>query len=139
MERSVLSQLAAARSLAALEKPEEVEVLVRAVARAVEAWNLTGQEAADLFDVPLATWNRMKAGTFKGKLDRDKVTRASLIIGIYKGLRLLFNGPLTYGWPKTGNSGPLFGGRPPLAVMIAGGIPALMSVRQHIDALRGGL
>lgn len=139
MERDVLSQLAAARSLAALEKPEEVEVLVRAVARAVEAWNLTGQEAADLFDVPLATWNRMKAGTFKGKLDRDKVTRASLIIGIYKGLRLLFNGPLTYGWPKTGNSGPLFGGRPPLAVMIAGGIPALMSVRQHIDALRGGL
>jgi hypothetical protein len=139
MERDVLSQLAAARSLVALEKPEEVEVLVRAVARAVEAWNLTGQEAADLFDVPLATWNRMKAGTFKGKLDRDKVTRASLIIGIYKGLRLLFNGPLTYGWPKTGNSGPLFGGRPPLAVMIAGGIPALMSVRQHIDALRGGL
>ena len=139
MERDVLSQLAAARSLAALEKPEEVEVLVRAVARAVEAWNLTGQEASDLFDVPLATWNRMKAGTFKGKLDRDKVTRASLIIGIYKGLRLLFNGPLTYGWPKTGNSGPLFGGRPPLAVMIAGGIPALMSVRQHIDALRGGL
>lgn len=139
MERSVLPQLAAARSLAALEKPEEVEVLVRAVARAVEAWNLTGQEAADLFDVPLATWNRMKAGTFKGKLDRDKVTRASLIIGIYKGLRLLFNGPLTYGWPKTDNSGPIFGGRPPLAVMIAGGIPALMSVRQHIDALRGGL
>jgi hypothetical protein len=139
MERNVLPQFAAARSLAALEKPEEVEVLVRAVARAVEAWNLTGQEAADLFDVPLATWNRMKAGTFKGKLDRDKVTRASLIIGIYKGLRLLFNGPLTYGWPKTGNSGPLFGGRPPLAVMIAGGIPALMSVRQHIDALRGGL
>lgn len=134
-----MSHLAAARSLAALEKPEEVEVLVRAVARTVEAWNLTGQEAADLFDVPLATWNRMKAGTFKGKLDRDKVTRASLIIGIYKGLRLLFNGPLTYGWPKTGNSGPLFGGRPPLAVMIAGGIPALMSVRQHIDALRGGL
>ncbi|MDX1425013.1 MAG: antitoxin Xre-like helix-turn-helix domain-containing protein [Kiloniellales bacterium] len=134
-----MPQFAAARSLAALEKPEEVEVLVRAVARAVEAWNLTGQEAADLFDVPLATWNRMKAGTFKGKLDRDKVTRASLIIGIYKGLRLLFNGPLTYGWPKTGNSGPLFGGRPPLAVMIAGGIPALMSVRQHIDALRGGL
>ena len=125
--------------LAGLEKPEQVEALVRAVARAVEAWNLTGQESADLFDVPLATWNRMKAGTFRGKLDRDKVTRASLIVGIYKGLRLLFNGPLTYGWPKTNNSGPLFGGRKPIAVMIDGGIPAMILVRQHIDALRGGM
>nr|WP_306112381.1 hypothetical protein [Roseovarius sp. MMSF_3448] len=43
----------------------------------------------------------MKAGTYKGILDQDKVTRASLLIGLYKGLRLLFNGPLTFGWPKT--------------------------------------
>lgn len=134
-----MPQAVALDPLAALEKPEQVEALVRAVARAVAAWNLTGQESADLFDVPLATWNRMKAGTFRGKLDRDKVTRASLIIGIYKGLRLLFNGPLTYGWPKTDNSGSLFGGRKPVAVMIDGGIPAMISVRQHIDALRGGL
>ena len=139
MELQFVPQLAVADPLVALDQPEQVEVLVRAVARAIEAWNLTGREAADLLDVPLATWNRMKAGTFRGKLDRDKVTRASLVIGLYKGLRLLFNGPLTYGWPKTRNSGPLFGGRPPVAVMIDGGIPAMISVRQHVDALRGGL
>ena len=52
----------------------------------------------------------MKAEDFRGRLDQDKVTRASLLIGIFKGLRLLFNGPLTYGWPKTPNRGPLFGG-----------------------------
>jgi hypothetical protein len=134
-----MPQLAAVNPLAALENPDHVEVLVRAVVRAGDAWKLTGQEAADLLDVPLATWNRMKAGTFKGKLDRDKVTRASLIIGIFKGLRLLFNGPLTFGWPKTNNTGSLFGGREPLALMIDGGIPAMILVRQHIDALRGGL
>lgn len=126
-------------SLATLENRDQVEVLVRAVVRAVDSWNLTGQEAADLFDVPLATWNRMRAGTFKGKLGRDKMTRASLIIGIFKGLRLLFNGPLTFGWPKTNNTGSLFDGRTPLSTMIDGGIPAIIAVRQHIDALRGGL
>ena len=126
-------------SLATLNNPDQVEILVRAVVRAFDSWTLTGQEAADLYDVPLATWNRMRAGTFKGKLDQDKMTRASLIIGIFKGLRLLFNGPLTFGWPKTNNTGSLFDGRTPLAMMIDGGIPAVIAVRQHIDALRGGL
>jgi hypothetical protein len=126
-------------SLATLKNRDQVEVLVRAIVRAFGSWNLTGKEAADLFDVPLATWNRMRAGTFKGKLDQDKMTRASLIVGIFKGLRLLFNGPLTFGWPKNNNTGSLFDGRTPLSMMIDGGIPAMIAVRQHIDALRGGL
>lgn len=118
---------------------ESVAILVRAVVRAAELWELSNDEAAALFDVPPATWGRMKSEQFRGRLDQDKVTRASLLIGIFKGLRLLFNGPLTYGWPKTPNRGALFAGRTPVDVMIAGGIPAMTEVRQHIDALRGGL
>ncbi|MBZ0218433.1 MAG: MbcA/ParS/Xre antitoxin family protein [Fimbriimonadaceae bacterium] len=118
---------------------DRVAAIVKAVVRAAQAWDLTNREAADLFDVPIATWNRMKAGIYRGRLDQDKVTRASLIIGIFKGLRLLFNGPLTYGWPKTANQGPGFNGRTPVEAMIAGGIPAMMTVRQHLDALRGGV
>jgi hypothetical protein len=64
--------------------------------------------------------------------------RASLIVGIFKGLRLLFNGPLEHGWPKAANAGPLYQGRSPVAFMIEGGIPAMMRVRDHVDALRGG-
>jgi hypothetical protein len=116
----------------------KVAALVKAVVRAAEAWQLTNAEGTALFDVPPATWGRMKAGTFSGKLDRDKVMRASLIIGIYKGLRLLFNGPLTYGWPKRRNTGPGFNGHTPVEIMIAGGILAMMETRKHIDALRGG-
>jgi len=74
---------------------DEVAVIVKAVVRVMEAWALSNDEAAALFDVAPATWGRMKSGTFNGNLDRDKVTRASLIVGAYKGLRLLFNGPLT--------------------------------------------
>lgn len=112
--------------------------IIKAVIKASEAWKLTNQEGADLFDVPIATWNRMKNGSFKGRLDQDKITRASLIIGIFKGLRLLFNGPLTYGWVKSKNNGLAFNGQTPLQIMIENGIPAMVVVRQHIDALRGG-
>ncbi|XUU60968.1 antitoxin Xre-like helix-turn-helix domain-containing protein [Erythrobacter sp. HA6-11] len=118
---------------------DEVSKIVKAVVRAAAAWDLTSAEAAALFDVPSATWSRMKADAYRGKLDRDKVTRASLIIGIFKGLRLLFNGPLTYNWPTLPNRGAPYNGQRPVDVMIAGGIPAMASVRQHIDALRGGL
>ena len=117
----------------------EVAAIVKAVTRAAEFWNLRNADAAALFDVPIATWNRMKAGQYRGMLDRDKTMRASLIVGIFKGLRLLFNGPLAYGWPAAPNAGPLYQGRTPVEFMIAGGIPAIMRVRAHIDAMRGGL
>lgn len=116
-----------------------IDATVKAIVRIAADWQLSNKDAAALLDVPQATWGRMKAGDFKGQLDQDKTTRASLILGIYKGLRLLFNGPLTYGWPTTANTGQSFGGRTPVETMIHGGIPALMMVRQHIDALRGGL
>ncbi|MCZ4279864.1 DUF2384 domain-containing protein [Kiloniella laminariae] len=116
-----------------------VTAIVKAVVRTAVAWELTNRDAASLFDVPIATWNRMKAGSYHGRLDQDKMTRASLILGIYKGLRLLFDGPLTYGWVTRQNAGSGFHGQKPLEVMINGGIPAMMAVRQHIDALRGGL
>lgn len=127
------------RGLAPLNERGEIAPVVKAVVRVAGLWNLSNTEAASLFDVPPATWSRMKAGTYKGNLDQDKVTRASLMIGLFKGLRLLFNGPLTYGWPKTANTGAMFSGRTPVEAMIAGGIPAMMQVRRHIDALRGGV
>lgn len=117
---------------------QEEAVIVKAVVKACDLWNLTNREAAQLFDVPIATWNRMKAGDFKGRLDQDKRMRASLIVGIFKGLRLLFNGPLEHGWPAAKNAGPLYRGASPVDFMIEGGIPAMMRVRDHIDALRGG-
>ena len=127
------------RVIAPLADPQHISTVVKAVVRVADAWSLTNAEAASLFDVPVATWNRMKAGSFRGNLDQDKMMRASLLIGIYKGLRLLFNGPLENGWPKLQNSGPLFAGKAPVETMITGGIPAMMAARRHIDALRGGV
>ncbi len=122
-----------------IDRRDRIAVIIKGVVRAADAWSLANAEAAMLFDVPNATWGRMKAGTYRGILDQDKVTRASLLIGIFKGLRLLFSGPLTYGWPKTANTGPGFNGKTPVQIMCEGGIPAMMKIRQHIDALRGGM
>ncbi|HVI30432.1 antitoxin Xre-like helix-turn-helix domain-containing protein [Hansschlegelia sp.] len=118
---------------------DRTATIVKAVVRACEFWGLTNREAADLFDVPIATWNRMKAGTFSGRLDQDKLTRASLIVGIFKALRILFNQEMVTGWPKAANTGPLFQGRSPVAWMIEGGIPAMLRTRRYLDGLRGGL
>ena len=118
---------------------DEDAVIIKAVSRAFAHWGLTNQQSADLFDVPIATWNRMKGGAFRGKLDQDKKTRASLIVGIFKGLRLYFNGPLTYGWPMGPNTNVIFGGKSPVRYMIDGGIPAMIQTRRYVDGLRGGL
>lgn len=118
---------------------EKTVAIVKAVVRACDFWELTNAEAAKLFDVPIATWNRMKAGAFNGRLDHDKITRASLIVGIFKALRLLFSQSMLSGWPKAKNTGPVFQGRTPVALMIEGGIPAMLTTRRYLDGLRGGL
>lgn len=125
--------------LMSISERDHIRTIIKAITRTFKAWDLTNAEAAALFDVPVATWSRMKAGTYRGILDQDKVTRASLMVGIFKGLRLLFNGPLTHKWPKLKNDGPHFKTQSPVEIMIAGGIPAMMNVRQHIDTLRGGV
>jgi hypothetical protein len=37
------------------------------------------------------------------------------------------------------NKGPLFENRTPIETMIEGGIPTMLDVRRHVDALRAGL
>ncbi|QBY01983.1 DUF2384 domain-containing protein [Rhodophyticola sp. CCM32] len=136
---AILQQISRPAAITPLNDPRNIAVVVKAVVRIAEAWSLSNAEASALFDVPTATWSRMKVGSFKGNLDQDKMMRASFLIGIFKGLRLLFNGPLETGWPKQPNTGSLFSGKTPVEKMISGGIPAMMLVRRHIDALRGGL
>lgn len=113
---------------------------VEAVVRLSEFWGLTNDETRALLgDVSERTWFRMKKGGASGALSQDMLTRISLLVGMFKGLRLLFSLPLADEWPKLPNEGPLFAGSRPIDVMISGGIPAMLRVRQYIDALRGGL
>lgn len=112
---------------------------IKAVLRLAEAWKTSNAEGAALLGVSASTWDRMKAGTWEGTLSQDQLTRASALIGLYKGLHLLFANDLADRWPGLENRAPLFGRRSPVEAMIEGGIPRMLETRQYIDALRGGL
>ena len=113
---------------------------VEGVVRLAALWHLTSQDVCALLGhVSERTWFRMKKGDWPGALSQDALTRVSALVGIFKGLRLLFSEPLCDEWVRLPNKGPLYAGRRPLDAMIEGGIPRMMEVRRHIDALRGGL
>ena len=112
---------------------------VKAVLRVVEAWDGSNAEGAALLGVSESTWDRMKAGTWEGTLSQDQLTRASALIGLFKGLHLLFADGMADRWPGLKNRGPLFAGQAPVEAMVGGGIPLMLDVRRHVDALRGGL
>ena len=103
------------------------------------SWKLNAGEIALLAGFSERSWARAKAGSWPGTLSQDQMTRASTLIGIFKGLKLLFSDPLANEWVRLPNRNRLFGGRTPIEAMIAGGIPLLLEVRRHVDALRGGL
>jgi hypothetical protein len=106
----------------------------------VELWRLTSKQAnALLGEGSERTWFRIKAEDWNGALSQDALTRISALVGIYKGLNLLFSDPLANEWVRIQNKETFFAGRPPLDHMIAGGIPAMLETRRYIDALRGGL
>ncbi len=112
---------------------------LKAYGRIAEAWSLTGHEAAALVDMSVSTWKRARKADFAGDLGRDQMLRLSALVGLYKSLELYFDAPLSRQWPKLPNRGPGFDGVTPLDAMIAGGLPKVIAVRGHVDALRGGL
>jgi hypothetical protein len=70
----------------------------------------------------------------------DTLIRISALLGIYKALKIVFpDDAEAYKWLTSDNSGPLFGGQPPMALITAGTQDGMMLVRRHLDAWRGGL
>lgn len=102
-------------------------------------WNLSGAEAAALLAISPSTWDRLKRDGANTPFNQDQLTRVSALVGILKGLRLLFADDMPQRWPRLKNRGPLFDGTTPIETMIEGGIPRMLEVRRHVDALRGGL
>lgn len=109
------------------------------VIRLAEAWKLTGGEAAALLGVSASTWDRIRAGSWRNTLNQDQLTRVSALVGVFKGLHLLFADDMADRWPRLRNSGPLFENLTPIEAMAEGGIPSMIEVRRYVDALRGGL
>ena len=103
------------------------------------AWKLTSQEAAELIGVSVSTWERIRGQSWRQSLSQDQFMRTSAMIGIYKGLHLLFADGMADRWIRLRNAGPLFANRTPVEAMREEGIPGMLEIRHAIDALRGGL
>jgi len=114
-------------------------VAIKAMKGIAMHWHLRGHEIAALLGVSPSTWDRMAAGKWGQSLSQDQLTRVSAIVGVFKGLHLLFANDMADRWARLRNKGPLFDNRTPIDAMIEGGIPAMLDVRRHVDALRGGL
>src|SRR4029077_9792753 len=114
------------------------EVALKAYVAVAKHWQLTNDEAAHLLGVSPSTWDRVKRG-HRFTLNQDQLTRVSTLVGLYKGLHLLFSDEMADRWPRLPNSGPLFDRRSPIAAMLSGGIPKMMDVRRYLDAVRGGI
>lgn len=112
---------------------------IRTFFNITRAWDLSVNEQRGLLGWPApSTYHKYKGGSV-GALSYDVLTRISLILGVYKALHILYPEPeLANRWVKLPNSNPLFGGRPPLTLMIDGGIDGLYQVRRLLDSRLSG-
>ena len=102
------------------------------------AWSLKDELARLLLGgVSNGAFYQLKRGD-KKTLDQDKLTRISLLLGIFRALNILYSRKLADAWITLPNANPMFKGEPPLDYMIKGGVPAFVRVRQLLDARRGG-
>ena len=123
----------------ASERRRLTPATLRALPRLGKAWGLTAEQLGALLgDVPVSTWHSWQKKA-PADLGPDRLTRASLLLGIFTALHVLHSNALADEWPTRPNSNPLFGGRRPVDVMTSGGIPAMISVRGLLDGRRGGL
>lgn len=113
-------------------------VAIKGFLRIIELWKIRDDQARQLLGgISNGSFYELKGGAAK-RLDQDKLTRISLLIGIFKALSILYSRGLADAWIQLPNRNPIFAGETPLSFMITGGVPAMLRVRQLLDARRGG-
>ena len=109
----------------------------KAFFKLASAWKIRDEEAKQLLGgISNGASYQMKAGETKTPLDQDRMTRVSLLVGIFKVLNLLYSQKLADVWISLPNYDPMFDGESPLAYRVKGGQPAMMRVRQWLDSRR---
>ena len=114
--------------------------LARVVAALFAKWELPGDTQLALLGLSPES-RKLLAQYRRGERalpnTRDTLDRAGYLLGIHKGLRLLFpeDPALRYGWVRRRNG--LLGNRAPLDVMLADGLVGLARIARFVDFQRG--
>jgi len=113
-------------------------VAKRGFFRIAELWGMTADQMRVVLGAPSrSTFYNWKKGE-GGLLPRDTLERISYVLGIYKGLQVLFpDAHQADAWVNKPNLA--FGGRSALDRMLAGNVADLQAVRSYVDYVRGGL
>ena len=112
---------------------------VRGFLRIMEAWRIRDAEARQLLGgISSGSFYALKKEPAGRPLDQDRLTRISLLVGIFKALNILYSPELADAWMMLPNRNPLFRGGTPLEYVIQRGQPGMQHVRQLLDARRGG-
>jgi hypothetical protein len=109
-----------------------------------DLWGLTDDERLRVLGLPAKStyynWVKAVRAHQDITLDVDMLTRISAVLGIHQALGVLHP---TEGegvaWLRTPHGAPLFGGRPPMALVTCGAQDGILSVRRFLDSARGGL
>jgi Protein of unknown function (DUF2384) len=106
----------------------------------MDRWQVRDEDARHLLGgVTNGPYYEMKKDPGGRVLDADKLLRVSYLVGIFKALHILHSERLADEWVGLPNSNRIFAGASPLAFMMAGGTPAMQTVRRLLDARRGGV
>ena len=121
------------------ERQRLSESALKSFFRMMECWGIRDEDARTLLggvsNGPYYTWKKQP----KRVLETDTLTRISYLIGIFKALNILYGEKLADEWVRLPNTNRIFGGKAPLEYMKRGGIVAMQTVRQLLDARRGGM
>jgi hypothetical protein len=109
-----------------------------------DLWRLTEEQRRILLGLPsrstFHSWTKAAREHREVTLDLDALTRISAVLGIHKALQILHpNEGAGLAWLRDPHDAPVFGGQPPLEVMLAGSQDAILTVRRFLDAARGGV
>lgn len=110
----------------------------KAVFKIVDHWQIRDEDARRLLgNLSNGAYYELKKHPER-LIDEDRLRRASLLIGIFKALNILYDQALADRWMQLANTNPIFGGRTPLSYLLEGGLPAFVTLRRLLDARRGG-
>ena len=111
---------------------------VKAFMKLRDLWQLRDEDARQLLGgISNGAFYELKRKP-RASLDQDRLTRISILTGIFKALNILYSKKLADRWVQLPNDNPMFAGAAPLSYMMKGGLPAMLRVRQLLDARRGG-
>jgi hypothetical protein len=115
----------------------EAAAMLRAIFNLFGLWKVNDAQARILLGQPSpSTFYRWKRGEIKD-VSRDTIWRLGDLMGIHKALRYMFADPERgYAWVSKPNQA--FGGKSALERMLGGAPSDITSVRNYLDAERGG-